>query len=113
MDVLRQCGQDRAKVEQLVLDAKQDGAQHRQTRLLGRKLIEGGPRSTQEGVEFVHGSVGRDSRAVLSYSLPADQTSFSLVAGAGIDAVDGQARLVEWFAHGYCTFEMLHFNPAT
>src|ERR1035441_9743942 len=93
MHVLGKGGENRAQVEELVLYAQEDGGQHGEARLLHGEWSDGSARGSQETVEFVDRAVGFDARAVLGDALAADQCGFAGVALAGVDAIDGKARL--------------------
>src|ERR1035438_923463 len=105
MYVLGKGGENRAQVEELVLYAQEDGGQHGESRLLHGEWSDGSARGPQETVEFVDRAVGFDARAVLGDALAADERGFAGVALAGVDAIDGEARLVKRFFHGYLRTE--------
>ena len=89
MDVLRFGGEDGAEVEELVLDAAEDGGE------LGQFFGGGDAGHADEGVELVDGAVAFDAEGVLGDALAAGEMGFAFVAHFGVDAVEGDAGLVE------------------
>ena len=90
MDVLGQGSEHGAEIEELVLDAEEDGGE------IGEAGIRGGDaRSTEKGVQFVYGAVGGDAGTFFGDALASGEGSLAGVALAGVDAVDGEAGLFE------------------
>src|ERR1035437_5480687 len=91
-------GENRAEIEEFVLHAQQDGGQHGEARLFNGELVDGGARGSQETVQLVDRAVGCNARVILGNALAAGE---SAIAGASVDAVDGEAGLVKGlFSHG-------------
>src|ERR1019366_7244543 len=102
MYVLGKGGENRAQVEELVLHAQENGSQYGEARLLHGERGDGSARGSQETVEFIDRAVGFDARSILGDALAADERGLAGVALAGVDAIDGEARLVKrLFGHGY------------
>ena len=67
----------------------------------------------EERVQLVDGAVGVDARAILRDALAADEAGFALVALAGVDAIDGETRLIEGSSLIALLRDAIHFSPAT
>ena len=91
MHIPRECGEDGAEVEKLVLNANQYRGERRENRLgPGADAGEAG-----ESIQFVYGPVAFNPRGILRDPLSARQSGLALVAGAGIDSIQRQARLIK------------------
>lgn len=96
MNVFGQSGEDGAEVEEFVLNTFEDDGEGRD----GGKRFCGNAGGADEGVEFIDGAVGFDAEVVFGDALAAHEGGVAGVAGAGVDAVEGEAGLVEsGFAH--------------
>jgi hypothetical protein len=81
-----------------MLHPVQDGCQRSQSRI----FAAGNRRQPDERVQFIDGAIGFDAQRILRDSLPAYQTGFARVSTLGVDTVQSDTRLVEWFfAHLY------------
>src|ERR1035438_7999878 len=101
MDVLGKGGENRAEIEELVLHAQENGSQQGEARLLHGELVDGGARGSQEAVQFVDRAVSCNARVILGNALAADKSGVAAIALACVDAIDGEAGLVErFFSHG-------------
>ena len=86
MDIFGERSQNRAEVEQLVLDALQDARQCRPGS--DGLAFRPNPSRAGEGVQLVDCPVTFNARIVLLYVLSANQTRAAGIAGLGVDAVD-------------------------
>src|ERR1035437_3358720 len=84
-----------------MLYAQQDGGQQEEARFLDSELVDGATRGSQEAVQLVDRAVGCNAQPVLEDALAPHQSGLAAIALSGIDAVDGEAGLVEGvFSHG-------------
>src|SRR6185312_6318102 len=73
-------------------------AQDRRQPVKSRILAAGNRRQPDERVQFVDGSVSFNPQRILRDSLAAHQTGFSHVSALGVDSIQCDTRLVEWFS---------------
>ena len=100
MNVLGQCGEDRAEVEEFVLyAAERVGERHQVLGVIGcdagcavEEALAGG---ADERVEFIDGAVGFDTGIVLWNLLAPDQGCGAAITLLCVDLIDRDARLVE------------------
>src|SRR5215831_6688814 len=91
MHILGPCRENRAQVEQLVLNAAEDYGQVREQGLArGRDACK-----TQERVQLVDRSVRLNAEIVFRNSLSAHKPGFAAIPALGVDAVERHPRLVE------------------
>src|SRR5580698_8516799 len=97
MHVGGQRGENRAEIEQFMLDAAQDREQRGEARVAC--FFAGNDGDSGEGVQFVDGAVGFDARGILGDALTSGETGLAGVASFGVDAVEGDAGVVKLFGH--------------
>lgn len=85
-------GEERAEVEELVLDAGEAGGEEAEA---GNAIGDGRDGEADGGVQFVDGAIGFDAESILGNALATDEAGLALVAGAGVDAGEGDVGFVE------------------
>lgn len=87
MNVLGFGGEDRAEVEQLMLDAADHGGKQADARIVADLLLAGNERETDEGVQLVDGTVTIDTQRILGDALAAGEAGLAGIAALGVDAI--------------------------
>ena len=111
MDVMRAClgctssglrRQNRAQIEQLMLDAPQNRGEQSHPCVEPTLLLARNASQADERIQLVDGPVTLDAERILGDALPAGQAGLARVSPLGVNPIQRQARVVKsFFAHAF------------